>query len=79
MCSNRRAVVGRADGEYYAFDTILGVREEDKPNRPIKEYEYCVEGNRLLWREGPGSSSHLVLVRTVDPPPGATDPVEIPR
>ena len=76
MCSNETTAVGRVTGIYAAIGTTVVVKEGE---RPLEEYEYCVEGDRLLWREEPGSLRHLVLRRTVAPPPGTTDPVEIPR
>jgi hypothetical protein len=76
MCSNETTAMGRVEGNYYAIGTTVVVVDG---GRPVKEYEYCVEGDRLLWREEPGSLRHVVLRRTVTPPPGTTDPVEVPR
>ena len=44
-----------------------------------KAYDFCAQGDRLLWRE-PGSTRHLVLRRTSDPsaPLPGTD-LDIPR
>lgn len=76
MCSNETVALGRVKGHYAAIGTTVKVKNG---TRPIKEYEYCVVGDRLLWREEPGSLRHVVLRRIQDPPPGTTDPVEIPR
>jgi hypothetical protein len=76
MCSNEITVAGTAKGNYYAIGATVVVVDGA---RPRKEFEYCVEGDRLLWREEPGSLRHLVFRRTVAPPSGTTDPVEIPR
>lgn len=76
MCSNETTAPGRVTGVYAAIGTTVVVKNGE---RPLKEYEYCVDGDRLLWREEPGSLRHVVLRRIEDPPPGTTDPVEIPR
>jgi hypothetical protein len=51
---------------------------QEEPN-PTVRYEYCVDGDRLLWREKEGAQRMVVLRRTVDAPPGTVDPVEVPR
>jgi hypothetical protein len=76
MCSNETTVLGRVTGVYAAIGTTVVVKNGE---RPLKEYEYCVDGDHLLWREEPGSLRHVVLRRIKSPPPGTTDPVEIPR
>lgn len=76
MCSNETTALGRVTGRYAAIGTTVVVKDGE---RPLKEYEYCVDGDQLLWREEPGSLRHLVLRRTVTPPAGTTDPVEVPR
>lgn len=76
MCSNETTAVGRVTGMYAAIGTTVVVQNGA---RPLKEFEYCVDGDRLLWREEPGSLRHVVLRRIVAPPAGTTDPIEIPR
>jgi hypothetical protein len=74
LCTNRTASNGFASGQY----RVLGVSAEIAQT-PLTRYEYCVDGDRLLWQEKEGAQRQVVLKRVVDPPPGTTDPVEIPR
>jgi hypothetical protein len=76
MCSNRTLTVGAASGTYGVLgkSVVIG----DNPALTAK-YEYCVDGEYLLWREKDGAQRQVVLRRTESPPPGTTDPVEIPR
>lgn len=76
MCTNETQSPGRVQGRYAAIGTHAIVKDGE---RPLEEYEYCVAGDRLLWREEPGSLRHVVLRRIAEAPPGTTDPVEIPR
>ena len=74
LCSTRTVSAGAASGVY----GVLGLSVAIDAN-PTTYYEYCVDGDVLLWREKDGAQRHVVLRRTVDPPPGAVDPVEPPR
>jgi hypothetical protein len=74
MCTNRTASNGFASGYY----KVLGVSVEIAQT-PSTRYEYCVDGDRLLWQEKEGAQRQVVMRRVVSPPPGTTDPVEIPR
>jgi hypothetical protein len=74
LCTNRTASNGFASGQY----RVLGVSAEIAQT-PLTRYEYCVDGDRLLWQEKEGAQRQVVLKRVVAPPPGTTDPVEIPR
>jgi hypothetical protein len=74
LCTNRTTSNGFASGRY----GVLGVSVEIAQT-PVARYEYCVDGDRLLWQEKEGAQRQVVLKRVVDPPPGTTDPVEIPR
>jgi hypothetical protein len=74
-CSDRTVSNGTASGVY----GVLGLSVAIGRN-PTTRYEYCVDGDRLLWLEKDGDAQRqVVLRRTVDAPPGAMDPVEIPR
>jgi hypothetical protein len=74
MCSNRTISNGEASGVYGVLgkSVVIGAN-------PIAEYEYCVDGEYLLWREKDGAQRQVVMRRTETPPPGTVDPVEIPR
>lgn len=74
LCSNRTVSTGTASGVYgvLGLSVAIGVG-------PTTRYEYCVDGDMLLWREKDGAQRQVVLRRTFDPPPGTTDPVELPR
>lgn len=74
LCSNRTVSTGTASGIYGVLGVSVAIGEN-----PTTRYEYCVEGDVLQWREKEGSQRQVVLRRTVDPPPGTTDPVEVPR
>lgn len=79
MCTNRTVTNGSASGVY----GVLGLSVAIGDPGPTTRYEYCVDktedGERLLWREKEGALRQVVLRRTVEAPPGVTDPVEIPR
>jgi hypothetical protein len=74
LCSNRTVSTGTASGTYGVLGVSVAIGEN-----PTTRYEYCVDGDMLLWREREGAQRQVVLRRTVDPPPGTTDPVEVPR
>lgn len=74
QCTNRTVSNGFASGLYYVLGVSVSIAQT-----PVTRYEYCVNGDRLLWREKEGAQRQVVLRRIVDPPPGTTDPVEIPR
>jgi len=74
LCSNRTVSRGSASGTYGVLGLSVAIGED-----PTTRYEYCVDGDMLLWREKDGAQRHVVLRRTVAPPPGTTDPVEVPR
>jgi hypothetical protein len=74
-CMNRTVSTGLASGEYGVLGLVVAIGESPTTAR----YEYCVEGDMLLWREKDGAQRQVVLRRTVDPPPGTMDPVEVPR
>jgi hypothetical protein len=74
LCSNRTVSTGAASGVY----GVLGKSVAIDAN-PTTEYEYCVDGEYLLWRETEGALRQVVMRRTESPPPGTMDPVEIPR
>jgi hypothetical protein len=74
LCSNRTVSMGTASGTYGVLGTSVAIGES-----PSARYDYCVDGDMLLWREKDGAQRQVVLRRTVDPPPGTTDPVEVPR
>jgi hypothetical protein len=76
ICTNRTVSSGTASGTYGVLGLSVAIREE--PN-PTVRYEYCVDGDRLLWREKEGAQRQVVLRRTIDAPPGTVDPVEVPR
>ena len=77
MCTNRTVVSGGAAGIYGVLGLSVAI------GQPVTRYEYCIDqaedGDRLLWREKEGALRQVVLRRTLDAPPGTTDPVEIPR
>jgi hypothetical protein len=74
LCSNRTVSTGTASGTYGVLGLSVAIGES-----PTTFYEYCVEGDMLIWREKEGAQRHVIMRRTVDPPPGTTDPVEVPR
>ena len=74
VCSNRSSSSGTASGVY----GVLGLSVAIGSN-PTMRYEYCVQGDTLLWREKEGDQRHVVMRRIVSAPLGTTDPVEIPR
>jgi hypothetical protein len=74
LCSSRTVSTGTASGEYGVLGVSVAIGES-----PSTRYQYCVDGDMLLWREEEGAQRQVVLRRTVDPPPGTTDPVEVPR
>jgi hypothetical protein len=73
-CSNRTVSTGTASGVYGVLGLSVAIGEN-----PTTRYEYCVDGDMLLWREKDGAQRQVVMRRTLAPPPGTTDPVEIPR
>ena len=74
LCSNRTTEVGRVDGVY---GVILGQVAVGSGGAIV--YDYCVDGDSLLWRE-PGWTRHIVLRRSDGSPADAEpDPVGIPR
>jgi hypothetical protein len=74
MCTNRTVSAGTASGVY----GVLGLSVAIAAN-PTTRYEYCVDGDRLLWREKDGAQRQVVMRRTEEAPPGTVDPVELPR
>ncbi|HTV18015.1 MAG TPA: hypothetical protein VMG12_05075 [Polyangiaceae bacterium] len=74
LCSNRTVSTGTASGVYGVLGSVVAIG-----TNPTARYAYCVDGDTLLWREQEGSQRHVVLRRTEAPPPGTTDPVELPR
>jgi hypothetical protein len=74
LCSNRTVSTGTASGTYGVLGVSVAIGES-----PSAFYEYCVDGDMLLWREKEGAQRQVVLRRTASPPPGTTDPVEVPR
>lgn len=74
LCSTRTVSSGTASGVYGVLGPVVAIGED-----PTARYEYCVDGDTLLWREREGAQRHVVLRRTAAPPPGTTDPVELPR
>jgi hypothetical protein len=75
MCSNRTVVPGEVVGVYGVLGTSVAVKDEATST---KIYEYCVDGDRLLWRE-PNTMRHVVLRRTSGAPPPEGDPMAAPR
>jgi hypothetical protein len=73
MCSNRTVSKGAASGVYGVLGKSVAIGAN-----PTAEYEYCVDGEFLLWRETEGALRQVVMRRTESPPPGTVDP-EIPR
>jgi hypothetical protein len=74
MCTNRTESNGLASGYY----RVLGVSVEIA-QAPATWYEYCVDGDHMLWQEKEGAQRQVVLRRTVNPPPGTKDPLELPK
>jgi hypothetical protein len=73
-CTNRTAANGGASGVY----GVVGASVVIAAN-PTTEYEYCVDGEYLLWREKEGAQRQVVMRRIENPLPGAMDPATIPR
>jgi hypothetical protein len=73
-CTNRTVSNGGASGVYGVLGTSVVIGAN-----PNAEYEYCVDGEYLLWREKEGAQRQVVMRRTESPPPGTMDPVQIPR
>jgi hypothetical protein len=73
-CTNRTMANGLASGYYEVLGVSVNIAQA-----PETRYEYCVNGDQLLWREKEGDQRQVVLRRTVDAPAGAVDPVDIPR
>jgi hypothetical protein len=74
LCSNRTVSTGTASGTYGVLGLSVAIGED-----PTLRFEYCVDGDMLLWREKEGAQRQVVLRRTAAAPPGETDPVEVPR
>jgi hypothetical protein len=77
LCSNRSVATGSASGVYGVLGLSVAIREDE--NSPTLRYEYCVDGDQLLWREKDGDQRQVVMKRIVDAAVGETDPIEIPR
>jgi hypothetical protein len=77
MCSNRTTELGHVDGVYGVIPGQVAVGSGEVGNRTVVIYDYCVDGDALLWRE-PGWTRHLVLRRS-DGTSADPDPVGIPR
>jgi hypothetical protein len=77
LCSNRSVASGAASGVYGVLGLSVAIQE--KEGSPTLRYEYCVDGDRLLWREKEGDLRQVVMKRIVDAAVGETDPVEVPR
>lgn len=73
-CTNRTVSNGGASGVYGVVGTSVVIGAN-----PNTEYEYCVDGEYLLWREKEGAQRQVVMRRTENAPPGTMDPVAIPR
>jgi hypothetical protein len=73
-CTNRTVANGGASGVYGVVGTSVVIAAN-----PSTEYEYCVDGEYLLWREKEGAQRQVVMRRTENPPPGTMDPMAIPR
>jgi len=74
MCTNRSTSNGLASGIYAVLGVSVRISQV-----PAARYEYCVDGDHLLWREKDGAQRQVVLKRTEAAAPGETDPIEIPR
>jgi hypothetical protein len=77
LCSNRSVASGTASGVYGVLGLSVAIQE--KTGSPTLRYEYCVDGDHLLWREKEGDLRQVVMRRIVDAPAGETDPIEVPR
>jgi hypothetical protein len=77
LCSNRSVADGSASGVYGVLGVSVAIRADEMS--PTSRYEYCVEGDTLLWREKEGDQRQVVLKRIVDAAAGETDPVEVLR
>jgi hypothetical protein len=77
LCSNRSVGTGTASGVYGVLGVSVAIRASE--TSPTSRYEYCVNGDRLLWREKEGDQHQVVLKRIVDAAVGETDPIEVPR
>jgi hypothetical protein len=73
-CSNRRESEIDTRGTYGVLGKSVAIGKEDDT---LDFFDYCVDGNRLLWREA-SSKRHQVLRREGTIIPGSFDP-EIPR
>jgi hypothetical protein len=76
MCSNRTVAPGDVSGVYGVLGETVAVKNTSSSTTTI--YEYCVEGDRLLWRE-PNTLRHLVMRRTSGAPPPEGDPMQVPH
>jgi hypothetical protein len=74
ICSNQRVLPGEVTGVYGVLGTTVAVQDKG----PITIYEYCVDGDQLLWRE-PNTQRHVVLRRTAAAPPLEEDPTGMPQ
>jgi hypothetical protein len=77
LCSNRSVSSGTASGVYGVLGLSVAIQLEK--GSPTNRYEYCVNGDSLLWKEKDGDLRQVVMKRIVDPAEGETDPIEIPR
>lgn len=73
MCTTRTVTKGSASGVYGVLGLSVAIAQE-----PTTRYEYCVEGDQLVWREKEGAQRHVVMQRIADAAPGDSDPVDIP-
>lgn len=74
-CSSRRQSEVSHSGIYYVDRTQVGIRPG--LGMPIEYFDYCVQGDTLLWRE-PNSARFVVLRRQGTVPEGGRDP-DVPR
>jgi len=74
LCSNQSMSKGAASGPYGVLGLSVAIGDN-----PSTRYEYCVNGDHLLWREKDGAQRQVVMKRSEGPTPGTTDPIEIPR
>jgi hypothetical protein len=73
ICSSQTVIPGDVTGVYGVLGTTVAVQD----NGPLNIYEYCVDGDQLLWRE-PNTQRHVVLRRT-EPGPIGEDPTGMPQ
>jgi len=73
MCASHTLADGAASGVYGVLGLSVAIAAE-----PTTRYEFCVDGDHLLWQEKEGALRQVVLVRTEDAAPGETDPVDLP-